>query len=326
MRMHCLRAPLGLTLLLLLGCGEVEREPLEGRPAGPQRMTLAVTPLRPQPGEDSLLTWQLRDTTSGKPVTDLAVLHERVIHNFIVNRDFSSFAHIHHEDFRPLAAADLAQARFSLPYRFPRAGHYRIVSEYTHRGRGRVKHFDLTVGDPPERPRALPPVRLVQDSADYHGRLQLSPARPVAGFETELVLELVQGGAAVTDLALSLGSEAHVAVWRDDGSDFGHTHSFTPHMAEMLAAMHGAGGDPATRARRLVEMMTQMMNMPSELVYPGPRIPLRYVFPSPGRYHVFIQCAPGGVARVFDFVVDVVAHAEGMDTRVDSMVPAGHQP
>lgn len=313
-------------VIALAGCGEDRAPVIEGRPPGPHRLALALDPPLPVPQAETRLHWHLTNAASGLPVTGLAVLHERVIHNFIVNLDFSSFAHIHHEDFKPLTAEDLAQARFTLPYRFPSAGHYRIVSEFTHRGRGYTKHFDVTVGDPVPAQRRAPVPRLEAVAGDYRGVLQVSPAQPVAGYETELVLNLARDGRPVTDLALHLGSEAHVAVWRDDGGEFGHTHSFTPHMAHMLAAMHARDQDPGKRARRLADMMTQMMNMPAELVYRGPRIPVRYVFPSPGSYHVFIQCAPGGKAVVFDFVLDAVAYADGLDTRVQSMVDTGHPP
>ncbi len=313
-----------LTLVgALAACGESAPAVLEGRPAGPYRLALTLDPPHPQTLAETTLDWQLTHASSGLPVTGLAVLHERVIHNFIVNLDFSSFAHIHHEDFKPLSADDLAHAHFTLPYRFPSAGRYRIVSEFTYRERNYVKHFDVTVGTPAASARAAPVARLTRATGEYRGVLQLSPAVPVAGYETELVLDLARDGAPVTDLALYLGTEAHVAVWRDDGAEYGHTHSYTPHMAQMLAAMHTRDQGAGERSRRLAEMMVQMMNMPAELIYHGPRIPVHYVFPSPGYYHVFIQCAPGGNAAVFDFVFEVVAYAEGMNTRVQSIVDGG---
>lgn len=323
------RACSALLITLLPACGQQGAAPqaaagvIEGQGAGPYRMHLRTAPAAIEPGEETRLTWQLTHAASGKPVEQLQVLHERVVHNFIVNLDFSSFAHIHHEDFQALTADDLERATFALPYRFPRAGHYRIVSDFTHRDRNWLRQFDVTVGTPP--PQTTPPADFstVQTVDEFQGQLSMSPAVPVAGYETELVLKLARGDVPVTDLALILGSEVHVALWREDGQHFGHTHSYTPHMASMLSAMHDKAVDAGARARMMADMMVMMMNMPAELVFHGPRIPIHYVFPEPGVYHLFLQCAPGGTPRVFHFAVKVEQWREGMATRIDSIV-TGH--
>lgn len=315
-------AAIVIVLVVLSGCSQREGATIEGRPGGPYRLSLTLDPPSPLPGAETQLTWRMTHSKSGEPVTDLMVLHERVIHNFIVKLDFSSFAHIHHEDFRPLAPADLASATFTLPYRFSSAGRYRIVSEFTHGERSYTKHFDLSVGEVANTPRTAAVPRLNARVDEYDAQLRLSPMRPVAGYETEMVLELARAGQAVSNLTLHLGSEAHVALWRDDGRDFGHTHSYTPHMAAMLATMHERKLNARDRSQRLADMMVMMMNMPAELVYPGPRVPLRYVFPSPGLYHVFVQCAPGGQARAFHFVVEVAAYGAGINTQIESMLDA----
>ncbi|MCC6708906.1 MAG: hypothetical protein IT492_15230 [Gammaproteobacteria bacterium] len=327
---RALRLALGAGLLCLLpACGQQAGEPqamagvIEGQGAGPYRMRLGTAPAAIKPGEETRLTWQLTHAASGKPVEQLQVMHERVVHNFIVNLDFSSFAHIHHEDFKALTADDLKRATFTLPYRFPRAGHYRIVSDFTHRNRNWIRQFDVTVGTPPPQPTPPADFSTVQTVGEFQGRLSMSPAVPVAGYETELVLKLARGDAPVTDLALILGSEVHVALWREDGQHFGHTHSYTPHMASMLGAMHDKALDADARARMMADMMVMMMNMPAELVFHGPEIPIHYVFPEPGVYHLFLQCAPGGTPRVFHFAVKVEHWREGMTTRIDSIV-TGH--
>ena len=312
-----------LALLLVHGCGESAppaTTALEGQPGGPYRMTLTLDPPHPAAGEETRLTWRLTHAASGAPVEDLQVLHERVVHNFIVNLDFSSFAHIHHEDFRAVTADDLKRATLTLPYRFPSAGRYRVVSDFTHRNRNWIKHFDVVVGTPGA---SAPPLadfsrtRLVEDTL---GSLSVSPPIPVAGYETELVLKLTREGSPVTDLALILGSEMHVALWREDGQHFGHTHSYTPHMASMLRAMHDQSSDADSRARMMADMLVMMMNMTSELVFHGPQIPVHYVFPEPGIYHLFLQCAPGGKPRVFHFALAVQPFRDGMQTRIESIV------
>ncbi|MEQ8660197.1 MAG: hypothetical protein RLW62_05220 [Gammaproteobacteria bacterium] len=311
-------APLFL-VLALAGCGEAPPAVYEGRPGGPYRMTLELAPDPPVPGTPATLTTRLRHAADARPVRDLQVVHERVVHNFIVARDFTSFAHIHHEDFGPLTAADLAAATFSFPYTFPRAGHYRMGSEFTHRDRAWTRHFDFVVGAAPPPPAPRVDLARSRRFGEFAATLHTSPRMPVAGFESEIVLELARDGEPVTDLALLLGSEVHVALWRLDGEHFGHAHSYTPHMAAMMDAMHDRAADAATRDARMSELMVAMIDMPAELVFPGPRVPVRLVFPAPGIYAVFLHCAPGGTPQVFDFQLDVIAHAAGVDTRIDAM-------
>lgn len=298
-----------LMLLLLGGCGNQQEQPLEGRPGGPFRLTLALDPAHPQPGEETELSFQLTYSKSGKPVTDLQVAHERLMHTFITDLDFTSFAHIHHEDFQPVTAQDREAGRLRFPYRFPRAGHYRIVSEFAHRNRSWEKHFDIEVGVAPnERTAAHDPARSRSVGA-YTATLDVSPELPVAGFETEIVLRLEKSGAPVTDLELYLGSELHGAMWRDDGKFFGHLHSYTPRVAAIIELAHDRGVSLSERGSRIAEMMVQLMCLEAELVFRGPTIPMRYVFPEAGRYHVFLQTAPGGEPVVFQFALDVVSNA-----------------
>lgn len=318
-----------VVLAALAACDGAREAPgiLVGRPAGPYRMTLSLFPASPLPGEPTQLTWRLVHAADGTPVTGLQVAHERLLHNFIVALDFSAFAHIHHEDFRAPTPAELARGEFTLPYTFPRAGHYRVVSDFTHRDRNWVKQFDVDVG---EAVPAAPPAADFSPSREvdgYRATLATSPATPVAGHETELVVTLDRDGAPVTDLALHLGSEAHVAVLREDGADFGHTHSYTPRVAAMIAAMHDRALDADTRARTMAEMMVKLACMKAELVFRGPRVPVHYVFPAPGVYHLFFELAPGGTPRVFHFALRVAEYHEGADTRVESMVaPASGAP
>lgn len=300
--------------LLLAACGESGTQSLEGEPRDPYRLQLTLNPATPRAGEVTNLRFTLRRARDGAPVTDLQIVHERALHTFIVAADFSSFSHLHHEDFRPLAARDIAAAAFAFPYRFPAGGRFRVYNEFTHRDRTWLKHFTFDVQGPaPSAPPRTPGLRAHAGGID--GRLDLSPAVPVAGHEVEMVLTLRRGAAPVQDLRLWLGAEVHAAIWRADGAHFGHTHSYTTAMAKMARDMagHGKGHSAA--------MMLQMMSAPAVLEYPGPRIPIRHTFPTDGRYHLFLQCAPGGEPRVFHFLLDVAADTAGRDTRIESIVP-----
>lgn len=303
----------------LAGCGE-NGAVIAGRPDGPYRLILELDPAAPEPGERTRLSFRLTHADSGEPVRDLQVVHKRIMHNFIVSRDFRHFAHIHHEDFRPLATDARARATFHFPYTFPQAGRYRVVSEFTHRDRSWIKHFDLAIGDGAAREPAADPAR-DKRFGPYRARLSVSPDPPVAGYPAEMVLHLERDGEPVTDLGMHLGSEAHGALWRLDGRHFGHMHSHTPRMAALMADARRTAHADSGGTR-----MARLMQAPREQVYHGPRIPVRHVFPAPGTYRVFLQCAPAGTPRTFDFTVTVREHRPGLDITVDSMVEPAADP
>ena len=305
-----------LTCGLMAGCSRQEAS-LEGAPPGPYSLKLALSPAAPMPGENTRLVFQVTRAHDGTPVGDLQRVHERYLHTFIVARDFSSFAHIHHEDFARLGEADLAAGRFQFDYRFPQAGAYRIVSEFTHRDRSWMKQFDLPVGHPGPTPDVQIDPAPEQSVGEFRARLAVSPAQPVAGQEAELVFELSRNGEPVHDLQLLLGAETHVALWRLDGTQFGHTHSYTPRMAAMMARMAGH----RMPAEHSAAMMLEMMSLPPELVYPGPRVPVRHTFPEAGNYVLFAQFAPGGQPLHFRFLLRVAEPGPDAPPALQSIVP-----
>ena len=168
-----------------------------------------------------------------------------------------------------------------------------------------MKQFELVVGEPDASApaAAIEPAR-VSEVGDFTAHLRLQPEVPRAGFETDLSLHLERHGEPVTNLELYLGTELHGAVWREDGRNFGHLHSYTPRVAAIMKLAHD---------RKIAEMMVQLMCLDAELVFNGPDIPMRTVFPQAGRYHVFLQVAPGGEPIVFPFVIDVAAPAAVVD-------------
>lgn len=301
----------------LAGCGEAPPAARIGTPDGPYRLALSLSPPAPPPATEALLEFTLTQGPAQAPVTDPQIVHERALHTFIVARDFTSFAHLHHEDYTPRTDAEREGGRFRFPYVFPHAGDYRVVSEFVHRDRAWSKRFDLRIGEV-EAATAPAAADLARERrvGPYTATLAVSPAVPVAGHEAELVVTLARDGRPVENLALWLGAETHVAIWREDGEQFGHTHSYTSAMARMMAAMQSHRMDAAHTAA----MMLEMMKLPATLEYPGPRVPVRHTFPTAGRYRLFFQLAPGGESLVLPFALDVVVDDGRVDTRVESIV------
>ncbi|MBI3304671.1 MAG: hypothetical protein HYZ72_21620 [Deltaproteobacteria bacterium] len=313
----CCMLHAALLVSALLGCRGTNETVLVGQPSGPYRLELSVRPSQPRAGQEASLTYRVTEVTTRKPVRDLQVLHERILHTFIVSRDFRTFVHTHHEDFFPLTPEDLAAATFHYPHVFPRAGEYLIAGEFTYKDRSWVKQFTLAVGGEGAQGPVEEGLRRDKSFGRYQVSLRTSPDPPVAGYDTEMVCHLMQDGTPVTDLGLYLGTEVHMAAWRVDGEHFGHQHTYTPEMAAMMAMMRDHTSDPNHMAR----MMVRLMRGPAKQTYTGPDLPVHHIFPAPGIYKLFFECAPGGKPLVADFMVKVEEYSEGTDTTVHSIVP-----
>lgn len=317
----------GLSWLLLglAGCEHSTEQYLIGQPARPFRLALTLSPFQPRVGQEVSLTFRLTDGDAQRPLVPLQILHERVLHTFIVSRDLSVFAHTHHEDFFPLRPQDLATATFHFPHTFPTAGEYMIVSEFTYMDRSWLKQFRFPVIGPKQGQRLAPQaesgVVREKDFGPYRVTLRASPDPPVAGHEVELVCEFSRDGSPVTDLGLYLGTEVHMASWRLDGEHFGHQHTYTPEMAAMMRMMRDDELTPKMKAQ-MDAMMVQLMSGPAKQRYYGPKIPIHHVFAAPGLYKLFFETAPGGKRLVTDFIVRVVEYNEGVDTAIQSIVPS----
>lgn len=205
---------------------------------------------------------------------------------------------------------------------FPQAGEYVIAGEFTHKDRSWTKQFRVRVEGKPLAGRPEADLRRQKTVGAYDVLPTLSPDPPVAGYGVELVIHLTRDGEPVTDLKPYLGTEVHMATWRLDGEHFGHQHAYTPEMAAMMAVMRDHTSTPDHRAA----MMVQLMRAPTRHVYVGPELPVHHVFPAPGTYVLFFECAPGEVPLVASFMVEVVPYEEGMDTTVQSIVTPGVAP
>ena len=293
-------------VIFLTACDQQESLPITGSPSGPYHMTVRTLPSLPIAGQETIITTQLSYAKNGEPVVDLDILHQRLVHNFITQLDFTAFAHIHNEDFSPLTDIQKATGTLSFPYTFPSNGNYRMVSEFTHQKRSWTKHFDISVGEN-NAPSALLEEKISHSSVigDYHARLSYPDEKLMEKKSTVLEILISKKNVPVNNLKLHLGSEAHVAIWRTDGKNFGHTHSYTPKMRELMDAMKHDDQMGSHSRKAMRSLMYKVMSTPEELMFKGPIIPLLHTFPETGIYKIFIECAPDGLPIVFDFTVDV---------------------
>ncbi len=307
-----------VTMFSLLGaCTEDNPQKIMGQPPGPYKMSLSI-PQQIMAGKEVILTTEIKHSDTGLPVKNLRTLHDRRVHNFITKLDFTNFSHIHHEDFNVLKVEQIESAKLSFPYTFPTPGQYRMVSEFTDAKRSWTKHFNIEVGrgaHTNDYPLEETNISIVQN---YTGTLSFVSQAPIAGVPIEMAVHIARDNLPVSDLKLWLGSEAHVAIWRHDGKYFGHTHSYTPAMKQMMENLAHQKKSHANNSKMIQDMMLRMMSQPSELIFKGPIVPVFYIFPEPGKYVMHFECAPNGKTIVFQFIVKVLPSVGISSTHEDS--------
>lgn len=176
----------------------------------------------PAAGEPTLLVLAPKQA-DGRMLTDLQVVHEKLLHLLIVRRDWSFFDHIH-----PVQQSD---GKFLQPYTFPRGGEYLLFADLTPKGeRTQVFRLPLTVAghDKAEKPARLTPDSvLAREYGDVRVALWLDPRAPRARRETTLVFSLSRVGAPITDLRPWLGALGHCMALSEDTQTFLHFHPHT---------------------------------------------------------------------------------------------------
>lgn len=88
-------------------------------------------------GSNTELTFIIKDKESNKPISNLEVVHDKIMHIILVRKDLKYFDHIH-----PIQKE---MGAFSVPYSFYAPGDYRIWIDFTIDGMEHIIDFDTTV-------------------------------------------------------------------------------------------------------------------------------------------------------------------------------------
>ncbi len=169
-----------------------------------------------EPGVTVSLRFTIEDA-SGAVVTNLEVVHEKVLHLLMVSKDLSWFAHEH-----PVARGD---GTLSLSFSFPRPGEYVLYHEFTPSGAGE-QVVPVTVHVEGAPPRPVPLVVDSESSKLVDGySVRLETAGPIrAGREAVLSYNISRRRQPVSDLEPYLGAIGHLAVVSEDLKHFVHSH------------------------------------------------------------------------------------------------------
>ena len=226
-------------------------------------VNLTIAPRLIRPGEPATLDFDIRNPVTEKPVRDFDVVHERLFHLFVVSQDLKFFLHTHPER--------NGDENFHLNMRFPKAGMYRVLSDFYPRG-GTPQLITSSMMVPGEGFH-LAPAKISEDltpqKTENSGvELVLSPARPVAG-EKQLMYFRVTPDDGIQPY---LGAMGHMLAASSDLIDMIHNHPYL-----------------ASDAHR---------NAYKELQF-------NMIFPRAGVYRVWVQFQRQGVVNTVAFNVPV---------------------
>jgi hypothetical protein len=229
----------------------------------PFRLEVLSAPPAPAAGQPVELELRVRLVNSPdlREATDFDLVHERLMHLFLVRRDLAFFAHEHPEMVSP--------GVFRLRHRFPAPGEYRLFADVAPRGAGsQVLMAKLSVkpgeaDSPPGAPSPTGPVLSARAGGVLVGLMLPEEGLP-PGKTVTVTAELRDPkGRPVEDLEPWLGALAHLLLIHQDAETFAHAH-------------------PDEREPGLGK---------------GGRIPFLVRLPRPGLYRGWLQFQRGG--RVF---------------------------
>ncbi len=245
---------------------------------------IETVPAELKAGNNSKIIFTIKDG-EGKPVQDLQVTHDRLLHVIIASADFTVFAHIHPDDSAPISDAMKKKAEYPVSFTFPKAGQYIVALDTAAGGNMISEHFTIDVGGEPKMGQLVKDFSREKKFGDLSVTLSTVPEKITAGEESTLKYVIKKDGKPVTDLEPFLSAPMHVAVISSDFDNFIHEHGVLP-------------GSP--KHGHTAHMMH--MNVPKKF---GPEIDVPVVFPTSGVYQIFSQVGYKGDVIVLSFMVEV---------------------
>ena len=233
----------------------------------PYWLDLAEGTPPPAAGRPARLRFVIREPHDGKPVRSFTLLHERLLHLFVVSHDLSYFAHVH-----PEIRED---GTFEQTVTLPRAGAYRLIADFAPEGGATqlLQKTIVTAGYRGSLRAGAPPAVDVGDKTADGLRVALAASEPIAGREQLLTFEVKDAatGEAVTDLEPFLGAPGHLLIVGSDLLTAAHSHP--------VAELSGAA---------------------------GPDVVFQVLFPRAGVYRMWVQFQRAGRIVTAPFTVRAI--------------------
>jgi hypothetical protein len=186
---------------------------------------LRTRPAAVRAGQKTLLTFEVKEPETGKPVTRFELMHEKLFHLFIVSEDLEFFAHEHPEQD--------SKGAFRYDAVLPKPGHYRLLADFYPKGGTPqlIARSLITAGAGELGTAHLVPDLAPKEGANLGVSLVTEPVQPVAGLRTLLFFRLTRA----EGLQPYLGALGHMLAASADLIDMIHAHPAFPEVFEREA-------------------------------------------------------------------------------------------
>ena len=178
------------------------------------RLEVTHQPAVLMPGQPAVLTFRALHPTTGKPPSKFLIVHEKLMHLFVVSENLEVFMHVH-----PVAQPD---GSFQLPIRFPNGGMYRMLADFYPEGSTPQLALETVFVKGSSPAAYLEPALAPFTAKNMTARLRLDPEAPLAGFETKMFFDLDPR----EHLEPYLGAWGHMLAASSDLIDMLHMHPF----------------------------------------------------------------------------------------------------
>lgn len=221
-------------------------------------------------GEDGTLSFVIRGD-DGRPLTEFAVAHEKLLHLIVVRTDGAQFRHVHPD-------LDRASGTWSLPWRWDAAGTYRVYVDFT------PADFTPAGADAP----GITLSRLVQVAGDYQPvPTPVTRTVQTGGFTVDVAGEPAVDGTG--ELTFSVTRDGRPVAVQPYLGAFGHLVALRE---GDLAYLHVHAGDPSTSSGSGV-------------------LGFGVAAPTAGRYLLYLDFRVDGQVHTAQVVLDAIRAVDG---------------
>ncbi len=260
----------------------------------------------PESGKETSFQIKIQDKNR-KPINNLHVKHDRLVHAIIVSEDLESMAHIHPEDFAGEGISKIIKDSgvYSFKFTFPKAGMYVLAMNILTKEGEYAKRFIIDVKGIPKMNKIIFDARtkkIFQGISEEGGKdryvkfvdsqkietisqegyfVTLSTPSIIKPDQSVVLTEhFEKNGKPFTELSIFLGAPMHFVIVKE-GLDIAlHTHGTLPN-----------------------SVGSHMGNIEEQII--GPDINLETTFPEPGIYRIFGQAKHKNKIIFTSFMVEV---------------------
>jgi hypothetical protein len=177
-------------------------------------LDISHSPALLRPGQQVTITLRVLDPKSKQLVRHFEIVHEKLMHLFLVSENLEFFAHDH-----PVPQAD---GSFRLVTTLPDGGMYRLLADYYPSGSLPQLAVNTLYVSGSSTPSSLVTSLVPSRATNLTAALRLEPEQPLAGLETKLFFALTPA----EGLEPYLGAAGHMLAASADLIDLLHLHPF----------------------------------------------------------------------------------------------------